>query len=180
MPKSEEQVSLGHRAALSPFCSFIDVDLANALELREVFQEIKCEGVIHFAAYTQVGESASQPGKYWQNNLIGTQNLLEAMNSAAVRKLVFSSTAAVYGNPGNQTATGILESSTQVPINTYGRTKKAMELLTAISDALRQEIAGFYLKILALFDKLTSKHHQIQIALCLHRLNIGRLSLSER
>ncbi|MBR1680400.1 UDP-glucose 4-epimerase GalE, partial [bacterium] len=82
------------------------------------------EAVIHFAAFSQVGESVSNPSKYYRNNVVGTLNLLETMKDFNVNKIVFSSTAATYGEP---VRIPIDEKHPQKPINPYGQTKSAIE-----------------------------------------------------
>ncbi|KPC94551.1 UDP-glucose 4-epimerase [Streptomyces sp. NRRL F-6602] len=82
------------------------------------------DGVLHFAAHSRVGESVEQPEKYWRNNVGGTVELLTAMRQAGVRKLVFSSTAAVYGEPGR---TPITETDPAAPTSPYGASKLAVD-----------------------------------------------------
>ncbi|MEV4915980.1 UDP-glucose 4-epimerase GalE [Streptomyces tirandamycinicus] len=82
------------------------------------------DGVLHFAAFSQVGESVAHPGRYWENNVGGTMALLAAMRSAGVRKLVFSSTAATYGEPAS---TPITESAPTAPTSPYGASKLAVD-----------------------------------------------------
>ena len=89
------------------------------------------ESVIHFAAYIEVGESVADPLKYYNNNVIGTLNLLTAMKESGVDKIVFSSTAATYGEPQN---TPILETDSTIPTNPYGQTKLAAERALKWSD----------------------------------------------
>ncbi|WP_406861387.1 UDP-glucose 4-epimerase GalE [Streptomyces sp. HUAS MG47] len=86
------------------------------------------DAVLHFAAFSQVGESVEQPEKYAENNVAGSEALLAAMRDAGVRRLVFSSTAAVYGEPA---VTPITESAPTVPGNPYGTTKLAVDRLIA-------------------------------------------------
>jgi UDP-glucose 4-epimerase len=93
-----------------------------------LFEAEHIEGVIHFAASSQVGESMKDPLKYYDNNLWGTISLLESMTAHGVDKIVFSSTAATYGEPER---VPILESDRTVPTNCYGETKLAMEKLMA-------------------------------------------------
>ncbi|MGB2925148.1 MAG: UDP-glucose 4-epimerase GalE [Limnothrix sp.] len=92
--------------------------------LDSVFQKYKIDAVMHFAAFTYVGESVTDPTKYYRNNLVGTLTLLEAMLAANVKSFVFSSTCATYGEP--QTIP-IPEDHPQTPINPYGTTKLMVE-----------------------------------------------------
>ena len=103
-------------------------DLGDRPLLDKLFQEYAIEGVIHFAAYAYVEESMKNPAKYYQNNVVSTLNLLEAMESAGVRKMVFSSTCASYGMPE---MIPIPETHPQNPINTYGYTKLVIEKMLA-------------------------------------------------
>ena len=82
-------------------CKFYEVDIRNAEALREVFEENDIEAVIHFAGLKAVGESVYKPLEYYDNNVIGTIKLLEVMKEFNCKKIVFSSSATVYGNPGN-------------------------------------------------------------------------------
>lgn len=102
---------------------FIKGDLLNFNEINSVFEE-KIEAVVHFAAFSQVGESVKNPQKYYINNVIGTINLLQAMLNNDVKKIVFSSTAATYGEP---VYTPIDEKHPQNPINPYGKSKLMIE-----------------------------------------------------
>src|ERR1035438_10284707 len=77
----------------------VEVDLADCDALRKVFTEYEIEAVIHFGAYCYVGESMQAPGLYFRNNVVNTLNLLDVMREKQVRKIVFSSTCATYGNP---------------------------------------------------------------------------------
>lgn len=99
-------------------------ELGDRALLDDLFSRYQFEAVIHFAAYAYVGESMSDPGKYYRNNVSGTLSLLEAMVAANIRKIVFSSTCATYGAPET---TPILESAAQNPINPYGFTKLVVE-----------------------------------------------------
>lgn len=100
------------------------VDIRDTENVRKVLREEKIEAIIHFAAYSLVGESMTNPLKYYENNLYGTKQLLEAMVAEKVDKIVFSSTAATYGEPKT---IPILESDETNPTNTYGETKLSME-----------------------------------------------------
>ena len=114
----------GFRAAVHPKAHFYQLDIRDRSALDELFTKEKIEGVIHFAASSQVGESMSDPLKYYDNNLHGTMVLLQAMVAHGVDKIVFSSTAATYGEPER---VPILETDRTDPTNCYGETKLAME-----------------------------------------------------
>ena len=101
-------------------------DIKNRELLDSIFAEHSIVAVVHFAAFAYVGESVSNPAKYYANNFIGTFTLLEAMRAASVNKIVFSSTCATYGNPQN---IPITEDASQKPINPYGRSKLMVEML---------------------------------------------------
>lgn len=105
---------------------FVKGNLKNLEELRGLFLRNKIDSVVHFAAYSQVGESVSNPQKYYYNNVYGTLNLLNAMLEFNVKKIVFSSTAAVYGEPNY---IPIDEAHPQKPINPYGNTKLMIETI---------------------------------------------------
>lgn len=114
----------GFRAAVHPKAKFYRIDIRNRAEIDSVFQQEDIEGVIHFAACSQVGESMTDPLKYYDNNLGGTTVLLQSMVAHGVDKIVFSSTAATYGEPER---VPILESDATCPTNCYGETKLSME-----------------------------------------------------
>ncbi|MEI7474743.1 MAG: UDP-glucose 4-epimerase GalE [bacterium] len=118
-----DNLSEGHKEAILSE-HFHYVDLANISEIKEVFKKYKIEAVIHFAASCYVGESATNPQKYYYNNVVSTLNLLNAMLEADVKKIVFSSTCATYGNPQY---VPIDEKHPQSPINVYGKTKLMIE-----------------------------------------------------
>ena len=127
----------GYRKAIPKGAKFYEGDLRDFDFLNKLFQQEKIDAVIHFAAYSLVGESVTNPLKYYDNNLYGTKVLLEAMVKNHVGKIVFSSTAATYGEPEN---IPILESDRTCPTNPYGETKLAMEKMfkwTAEAHGLR-------------------------------------------
>ena len=99
-------------------------DISDRSLLERIFAEHQITAVMHFAAYAYVGESVSNPAKYYRNNVAGTLVLLEAMLAAGVKKLVFSSTCATYGIPNR---VPIIETDLQVPINPYGASKLVVE-----------------------------------------------------
>ena len=100
--------------------------LADPVRLREVLTSRRIDAVVHFAANALVGESMTDPGKYFRNNTVGTLNLLEAMREAGVGTIVFSSTCATYGNP---VRVPLEESHPQAPVNPYGESKLMVEKL---------------------------------------------------
>ena len=127
----------GYRKAIPEEAKFYEGDLRDFDFLNKLFQQEKIDAVIHFAAYSLVGESVTNPLKYYDNNLYGTKVLLEAMVKNNVGKVVFSATAATYGEPEN---IPILETDRTCPTNPYGETKLAMEKMfkwTAEAHGLR-------------------------------------------
>ena len=114
----------GYEKAVPDKAVFYQGDIRNFDFLDNLFKKERIDAVIHFAAYSLVGESVTNPLKYYDNNLYGTKVLLEAMIKNNVNKIVFSSTAATYGEPEN---IPILESDRTCPTNPYGETKLAME-----------------------------------------------------
>ena len=114
----------GYREAVPEKATFYQGDLRDKDFLVDLLTKEKVDAVIHFAAFSLVGESVTNPLKYYENNLYGTKVLLDAMIETGVDKIVFSSTAATYGEPEN---IPILESDRTCPTNPYGETKLAME-----------------------------------------------------
>jgi UDP-glucose 4-epimerase len=114
----------GHRAAVDPGAKFVQADLMDSETSRRALKENQIEAVIHMAADSLVGESVEQPAKYYRNNVVAGLSLLEAMRDCGVVKLVFSSTAATYGEPEKQP---IEEGDPNAPTNPYGETKLAFE-----------------------------------------------------
>jgi len=114
----------GYREAIPDGAKFYEGDLRDIDFLNDIFGTENIDAVIHFAAYSLVGESVINPLKYYDNNLCGTKVLLESMVMNGVDKIVFSSTAATYGEPEN---IPILESDRTCPTNPYGETKLSME-----------------------------------------------------
>ena len=114
----------GHRAAIAAEAKFVEADLTDGETLRRTLTENGIEAVIHMAADSLVGESVTVPAKYYRNNLVAGLALLDAMRDTGVGRIVFSSTAAVYGEPEKQP---IEETDPTVPTNPYGETKLAFE-----------------------------------------------------
>src|SRR5687767_15077361 len=112
----------GHREMVAPRATFVEGDLLDRSTLERTLREYKIDAVIHMAAYSLVGESVVDPAKYYANNVVAGLVLLDAMRACEVSKIVFSSTAAVYGEPEKQP---IEESDRTAPTNPYGDTKLA-------------------------------------------------------
>ncbi len=113
----------GHRKAIAPEIPFYDVNLGDEKLVGQVLRDEKIDLVMHFAAYAYVGESVTDPLKYYFNNVAATLHLLQAMLDNNVKKFVFSSTCATYGDA----QVPITEDSPQKPINPYGQTKLDVE-----------------------------------------------------
>lgn len=118
-----DNLAVGHRAAV-PAERLLVGDLKETDRLDQILLEKRIDAVVHFAAYTYVGESVLHPAKYFQNNLVNTLGLMECLRRHGIKRFVFSSTAATYGNPEQ---VPITEDTPQRPINPYGRSKLAME-----------------------------------------------------
>lgn len=114
----------GHKAAVHPDARFYEGDIRDKTFLKSVFEKETIEGVLHFAASSLVGESVEKPLKYFNNNVYGMQVLLEVMHEFDVKNIVFSSTAATYGEPKEFPIT---ESTPTNPKNPYGESKLMME-----------------------------------------------------
>ncbi len=119
-----DNLETGFKEAVHPLARFYQGDIRNREFIDSVFDKEKIDAVIHFAANSLVGESMINPLKYYDNNLCGTKVLLESMIAHEVKKIVFSSTAATYGEPDR---VPILETDRTEPTNTYGETKLSME-----------------------------------------------------
>jgi UDP-glucose 4-epimerase len=136
-----DSLELGHMETVETLRSVSDVvrtefvqgDLKDPSDIRSVFERYDIDAVMHFAAYSRVEESMKDPQKYYFNNVYGTLNLLSAMKDAGVDKIVFSSTAATYGEPEY---VPIDETHPQAPINPYGNSKLMVEtIMDDYSDA---------------------------------------------
>ncbi|MFD1454689.1 UDP-glucose 4-epimerase GalE [Levilactobacillus lanxiensis] len=121
----------GHRAAVNSKARFYEGDVRDQKFLNDVFDKEDIEGVIHFAAFSVVPESMEKPLKYFDNNTAGMVSLLEVMNKHNVKRIVFSSTAATYGEPKQ---IPIKETDPQIPTNPYGESKLMMEKIMGWSD----------------------------------------------
>jgi len=122
----------GHRDMVADEALFVEGDLLDRVKLETTLRDNSIDAVIHMAAYSLVGESVAEPQKYYQNNVVAGLSLLDAMRECGVSKLVFSSTAATYGEPEKQP---IEESDRTAPTNPYGDTKLAFEHALKAYDA---------------------------------------------
>ena len=120
-----DNLSTGHRKAI-PAVKFYECDIRDKAALKKIFAENKVEAVFHFAAFIEAGESVKLPLKYFNNNVYGMQILLEAMTECGVDKIIFSSSAAVYGEPEK---IPIDEGDATFPVNPYGDSKLIMEMM---------------------------------------------------
>jgi len=127
-----DNLSKGHLAAVPEQGRLVEADLLDADAVQRVLGDGGYAGVLHFAALSLVGESVAHPDRYYRNNVCGTLNLLDAMRASGVPRLVFSSTAAVYGEP---TEVPIPETAPPRPINPYGASKLAIDQLIAFTTA---------------------------------------------
>ena len=135
-----DNLSMGHRQAV-PAESLVVGDLRDVDHVDHVLLTHRIEAVVHFAASAYVGESVTDPAKYYQNNLLNSLNLLERVRRQRIERFVFSSTCATYGVPA---AVPITESEKQKPINPYGNTKLAFELM--LSDYAAHGVGGVALR----------------------------------
>ena len=119
-----DDLSKGHENAVPEGASLVEADLLDAEGVAGILGDGGYDGVLHFAARSLVGESVERPGAYYRTNVVGTLNLLEAMREAGVPRLVFSSTAAVYGEPEG---VPIREDAPTRPTNPYGGSKLAAD-----------------------------------------------------
>src|ERR1700726_4827544 len=119
-----DNLSEGHRAAIDSRASFTEGDLQDRQLIEKMLSEQKPDAVMHFAANALVGESMQNPSKYFRNNVANGLNLLDAMVAAGVRKIIFSSTCAIFGPPEKLP---IDETTPKQPINPYGESKLAFE-----------------------------------------------------
>ena len=160
-----DNLQTGHRGAIHPQAKFYEGDIRDAAVLDKIFTENDIEAVIHFAANSLVGESMEKPLKYFNNNVYGMQVLLEAMVRHHVDKIVFSSTAAVYGEPKR---VPIMEDDETNPTNTYGETKRTMEKMmkwVSRADGVRYVSLRYFNAAGALDDGSIGEDHQHVLAL---------------
>ncbi|TVP77718.1 MAG: UDP-glucose 4-epimerase GalE [Puniceicoccaceae bacterium] len=136
-----DNLVFGHRAAVASDIAFYNADLGDPVAVSQILRDESIELVMHFAAFAYVGESVTEPRKYYENNFVATLRLLEAMLDNGVKKFVFSSTCATYGEPQSLP---IVETLPQAPINPYGQTKLDVEnCLKAFAHAYGLSFAAF-------------------------------------
>lgn len=136
-----DNLSRGHRESVLPRAEFVEGDLGDAGVVSEIFKKQKIDAVMHFAALSLVGESCERPADYYTNNVVKGLSLLNCMREHGVNRFIFSSTAAVFGDPPESP---ILENFPLVPTNPYGDSKLAFE------KALRWYSEAYGLKYVAL------------------------------
>ncbi|MEV6707475.1 UDP-glucose 4-epimerase GalE [Micromonospora wenchangensis] len=165
-----DDLRTGHRAALAPDATHVELPVHEAA--RVLTPDAGFDGVLHFAALIAAGESMVHPERYWHANTVSSIALVDAVRAARVPRLVFSSTAAVYGNP---VELPIPETAVKAPTNTYGATKLAVDLVLT-SEATAHDlaavslryfnVAGAYLRDgLAIGERHDPETHLIPIAL---------------
>ena len=118
-----DNLSRGHVESIPEGVTFYNMDIADP-KLVDIMKDHNIIGVMHFAAHSQVGESMVNPAIYYENNVVGSYHLIESARTAGVKHFVFSSTAAVYGEPE---VVPIREDAQLQPTNVYGRTKLMIE-----------------------------------------------------
>ena len=138
-----DNLATGHRAAVHPDAVFVHADVRDTAAVEAALRTHRVTDVFHFAAFIEVGESVAQPLKYWDNNVGGALSLLRAMQAAGVKRLIFSSTCAVYGQPDRIPVT---EACPRRPLNPYGWTKLSTELALADVCAADPEFAVLALR----------------------------------
>lgn len=131
IPVTLDNLSTGWKDAVK-FGPFEEVDLLNRTDIDQVFKKYSPIAVMHFAALSQVGESMQKPGLYWQNNVMGSLNLIQSAVENGCMDFIFSSTCATYGDQDNVV---LNEESAQYPINAYGGSKRAVENILADFEA---------------------------------------------
>ena len=138
-----DDLSSGIAARLSGKAHLFQASLQDLSGVNRVFEVADITGVVHLAAKKRVGESVERPDYYWQENVVGLQNLLEAVKSHGVQNFVFSSSAAVYGQPDVPHGTLITEKTPCSPINPYGATKLEGEVLSkAMAESEGMKVAA--------------------------------------
>ena len=151
-----DNLSEGHREAVPAAARFVEGGVADFGKLFSAADNI--DAVLHFAAFIAAGESVIKPEKYWLNNTIGSIQLLQALRELGIKKLIFSSTAAVYGNPDKLPIT---EDATKHPTNPYGMTKLAADMAIA-SESTAHGLAAAslrYFNVAGAYGRYGERHH---------------------
>lgn len=170
-----DNLSEGHRQAVDPRARLIEGDLLDRTAILDAIRSAHAEAVVHFAASALVGESMTDPGKYFRNNSCAGLNLLDACHAGGVRKIVFSSTCATYGIPAR---VPIDESTPQCPVNPYGESKLMLERMTSWYRQIHGlEVAGFRYFNAAGASRAFGEHHRIETHLI---PNVLKVALGQR
>jgi UDP-glucose 4-epimerase len=153
-----DNFSEGHRQALDPRARMIEADLAVRQQVLKALKESEAEAVLHFAAHALVGESMTNPSKYFRNNVGSGVNLLDAMAAAGVKRIIFSSTCAIYGQPEKMPMT---EDTPQNPTNPYGESKRMFEQMLKWYDTVHgiKHIALRYFNAAGASARFGEHHH---------------------
>lgn len=166
-----DNLSEGHRSAVDARAQFIAGCLSDADLVKQAVRDAKADAVLHFAANAQVGESMTNPGKYFRNNVASGLNLLEAAVAGGVQKFVFSSTCATYGPPERVPMT---EDLPQRPINPYGESKLMFEkMLLWYRQIHRLEFVAFRYFNAAGASERFGEHHRIETHLIPNVLKVA-------
>ena len=155
-----DNLTEGHRSAVDSRAQFVQGCLSDAALVKQTVRDAKAEAVLHFAAHALVGESMTNPGKYFRNNVASGQNLLDAAVECGVQKFVFSSTCATYGPPDRIPMT---EDLPQRPINPYGESKLMFEkMLLWYQQIHKLDFVAFrYFNAAGASEKF-GEHHRIE------------------
>lgn len=155
-----DNLSEGHRSAVDPRAVLVENCLSNAAAVAAALRAARAEAILHFAAHALVGESMTNPGKYFRNNVAAGLNLLEAAVAGGVRKFVFSSTCATYGPPERVPMT---EDLPQRPINPYGESKLMFEkMLRWFEQVHGLEFIAFRYFNAAGASERCGEHHRVE------------------
>jgi len=166
-----DNLSEGHRSAVDPRARWVQGCLSDPEDLVVALNASGAEAVLHFAAFALVGESMTNPGKYFRNNLTGGINLLDACVTAGVKKIVFSSTCATYGIPDS---VPITEIQSQKPINPYGESKLLFERILPWYHAIHGiEFVAFRYFNAAGASPLRGEHHRTETHLIPNILKVA-------
>jgi len=170
-----DNLSEGHRSAVDSRARFVQADLADGEAVKRAVKESGATAVVHFAASALVGESMSDPSKYFRNNVLGGLNLADAAVAAGVKKFVFSSTCATYGEPERVPLDELLP---QRPVNPYGESKLMFErVLHWYRQIHGLEVVGFRYFNAAGASRQFGEHHRVETHLI---PNVLRVALGQK